>query len=90
MHAVVIPVKFNDRVAAAAELDGLVEQVSGMPGFIAGYWIALPEDRGTATIVFESEEAAGTLANIARNTPAQAVTTEAVDVGEVMAHARAS
>lgn len=87
MHAVVIPVTFNDRTAAGAELDGLVAQVSGMPGFLAGYWIALSNDRGTAVVAFESPESAEALAAIARSAPAGAVTTGNVEVGEVMAHA---
>jgi hypothetical protein len=87
MHAVVIPAKFNDPSAAKAELDGLVAQVSGMPGFVAGYWVALPEDRGTAVIVFDSEHAAQALADFARSAPAGSVTTGGIEVGEVWAHA---
>jgi hypothetical protein len=34
VHAVVIPVTFNDKSAAKGELDGLVPQVSDMPGFL--------------------------------------------------------
>lgn len=87
MHAVVIPATFNDRSAAEAELDGLVSQVSGMPGFVAGYWVALSADKGTAMIVFDSEEAARALANFAHSAPAGAVTADSVEVGEVMAYA---
>ncbi|MGO9792814.1 MAG: hypothetical protein ACLP8S_25830 [Solirubrobacteraceae bacterium] len=87
MHAVVIPAKFNDPSAAKAELDGLVAQVSGMPGFVAGYWVALPEDTGTALIVFDSEGAAQALADFARSAPAGSVTAGNIEVGEVWAHA---
>ena len=87
MHAVEIPVKFNDVAAAKAELPGLVAQVSGMPGFVAGYWVGYEGDHGTAIILFESEEGARTLANIATSTPSESVTTETVEVGEVWAHA---
>jgi hypothetical protein len=88
MHAVVIPVTFNDQSAAKGELDGLVPQVSGMPGFLAGYWVALSQDKGTAMIVFDSEESAQSLATVAQSAPAGAVTAGNIEVGEVMATAR--
>ena len=87
MHAVVIPVTFNDRSAAESELDGLVSQVSGAPGFVAGYWVALSQDNGTAMVVFDSEDSAQALAAQAQAAPAGAVTTHGVEVGKVMAHA---
>jgi hypothetical protein len=89
MHAVVIPVRFNDRSAAEAELPGLVSQISGMPGFVAGYWLALSADRGTAMIVFESEDSARALGDTARGAPYSSVTPENIEVGEVLAHASA-
>lgn len=86
MHAVVVVTKLSDRSAARTELDGLVSLISGMPGFVAGTWVAFSsEDRGTATLVFDSEEAAEALARIARQTRGGAVTTESVKVGEVWA-----
>lgn len=86
MHAVVIPVRFNDRAAAESELPGVVSQVSSMPGFVAGYWLALSEERGTSLIVFESEEGAQTLANVAHGAPHQSVTPGNIEVGKVLAH----
>jgi hypothetical protein len=35
VHAVLITVTINDQSAARSQLDGLVPQVSGMPGFVA-------------------------------------------------------
>jgi hypothetical protein len=87
MHAVIISVTFNDRSAAQAELAGLVSQVSGVPGFVAGYWVALSEAKGTAMVVFDSEGSAQTLAALAQSAPAGSVTTDSIEVGEVMAHA---
>ena len=87
MYAVVIPVTFNDRSAATAELEGLVPQVSGMPGFVAGYWVSFSEDKGTAMIVFEAEDQAQGLVTVARDAPSGAVTSGAIEVGEVMGHA---
>jgi hypothetical protein len=87
MHAVILPVTFNDPEAAIAELPGVVEPVSGTPGFVAGYWISLPGDRGNAIVVLESEEAANALADMARSAPYEAVTPGEIEVGEVVAHA---
>jgi len=87
MHAVVIPATFNDRSAAEGELDGLVAQVSGMPGFVAGYGVAISQDKGTAMVVFDTEESAQALATTAHGAPAGAVTAGGIEVGEVMAHA---
>ena len=87
MHAVVIPVTFEDRAAAQDELDELVSRVSATPGFVAGYWVALSQDNGTSMIVFETEQAAESLATIARGAPAGGVTVGNIEVGEVMAHA---
>jgi hypothetical protein len=87
MHAVLIPVEFTDVPAAKAELPDLIAQVSGMPGFVAGYWVGLEGGRGTAVIVFEAEEGAQALADVARRTPSESVTTGSVEVGEVWAHA---
>lgn len=87
MHAVVINVTINDQPAAQAELRGLVPQVSAAPGFVAGYWIALPHDKGTAITVFDSEGSAHALVAQVESAPAGAVTTESVEVGEVIAQA---
>jgi len=87
MYAVVIPVTFNDRSAAEGELKGLVAQVSGMSGFVAGYWVALSQDKGTAMVLFDGEASAQALAGVARGAPAGAVTTGSVEVGQVIAHA---
>ena len=88
MHAVVTSLTFNDRAAAEAELSEIVARVSGMRGFVDGYWVALNADRGTSIIVFDSEEAAQALANFAQGTPYASVTPRAIHVGEVIGHAR--
>jgi hypothetical protein len=88
MHAVVIDVTFKDDVSAAqAELGQLVPQVSAAPGFVAGYWIALSQGKGTSVVVFESEEAAQALVQMVHGGPDMSVTVDRVEVGEVMAHA---
>lgn len=87
MHAVIINVTIDDRNAAQEELSKLVPQVSAAPGFVAGYWIALSEDKGTSIVVFDSEASAQALLAQVASAPAGTVTTESVEVGEVIAHA---
>jgi hypothetical protein len=87
MHAVVVSVTVHDRDAAISELhEQVVPTVSGAPGFVAGYWIALPNGKGRATLVFESEGAAQAAAGQVQAQRA-AVTVDGVEVGEVVASA---
>lgn len=87
MHAVVTSLTFNDRAAAEAELSEIVRRVSGLPGFVGGYWVALDAVRGTSIIVFDSHEAAQALANFAQGAPYAPVTPQAIQVGQVLARA---
>jgi hypothetical protein len=87
MHAVVLNVTVADADAAAAALrERVVPQVSGTPGFVAGYWVRLDRGRGTAVVVFESEDPARSAAAEARP-PGELMTFDSVDVGEVVANA---
>ena len=87
MHAVLVNVTVNDRDAAVKELhDQVVPTVSSAPGFVAGYWTALPNGQGRGTIVFESEGAAQAAAGQVQAQRA-AVTIDSVEVGEVVANA---
>jgi hypothetical protein len=87
MHAVVVNVTVRDQEAALSQLrDQVVPQVSGAPGFVAGYWVGLDGGRGTSIVVFESEEAARTAAAQAQ-APGEAVNFDSVEVGEVVANA---
>ena len=87
MYAVVINVSFDDQSAAEASLGELVPRVSGSPGFVAGYWVALSDRSGTSIEVFDSEDQAKALAAQAKAAPAGAVRIDSIDVGEVVAHA---
>ncbi len=87
MHAVVIRVTINDMPAARAELEELVPRVSGAPGFVAGYWVSLSQDKGTSIAVFDSEAAAQALVDQMAAAPAMAVSIDNVEVGEVIAQA---
>jgi hypothetical protein len=87
MHAVVLNVTVNDADAAPAALqDQVVPQVSATPGFVAGYWVGLDGGRGTAVVVFESEDAARSAAAQAQ-LPGDFMTFDSVEVGEVVANA---
>jgi hypothetical protein len=87
MHAVVVNVTINDREASRAQLrDEIVPQVASAPGFVAGYWVALPGDQGCSTVVFESEEQAqAAAARVEGSNPG--VTFDSVQTGEVVASA---
>ncbi|HWG07686.1 MAG TPA: hypothetical protein VN672_01630 [Solirubrobacteraceae bacterium] len=87
MHAIAVKVTINDREAAEEALRGqVVPRVSGAPGFVAGYWVNLSENRGTSLAMFESEDAARAVAE-QMQPPGDFVTFDSVDVGEVVAHA---
>jgi hypothetical protein len=87
MHAVVINVSFTDYSAAMDELTGLVPRVSGAPGFVAGYWVALSQEKGTSIAVLDSEDAARGLLPMMEGGPPMSVTIDSVEVGEVVAQA---
>jgi len=87
MHAVVIDVTFTDFEGAKAELDELVPRVSSAPGFVAGYWIALSEEKGTSVVVFDSESSAKMFLGTMQGAPPMSVTIDSVEVGEVIADA---
>ena len=87
MHAVLLNVTVTDADAAATALRAqVVPQVSGTPGFVAGYWVRLDGHRGTAVVVFESENAARSAAAEAQP-PGDLMTFDSVEVGEIVANA---
>ena len=87
IHAVVLNVTVTDADAAAAALrDQVVPQVAATPGFVAGYWVRLHGGRGTALVVFESEDAARSAAAEAQP-PGDLMTFDSVEVGEVVTNA---
>jgi hypothetical protein len=91
MHAVVIRVNIEDPEPATQFLrETIVPRVSQAPGFVAGYWVRLEGgNEGNSVIVFESEDAARTVADQIRSTAGDnpAVTIDKVMVGEVVEHA---
>jgi hypothetical protein len=88
MHAVAVRVTIHDFEEGLRFLrEEVVPRVTQAPGFVAGYWVRIAEDRGTSVVVFESEEAARGAGEQIAAVPSGAVTLDSVDVGEVVAHA---
>jgi hypothetical protein len=89
MHAVVVRVSISDAESAQKGLEEMVvPRASQAPGFVAGYWTrADDKSNGLSMIVFESEDAARTVAEqIGTNVP-DGVTFEGAEVREVVANA---
>jgi hypothetical protein len=90
MYAVPHTVTVTDRSAADAGLDQVVPQVSGLPGFVAGYWMARSADQGLAVVVFDSEEAAQGFADFLKTAPDEGgvrLDRDSIVVAEILAHA---
>ena len=86
MQAVLVSVTVHDRDAAVKELEEqVVPTVSAAPGFVAGYWIALPNGQGRGTLIFDNEGSAQAAADQVQ--AREAVTIDSVEVGEVVASA---
>jgi hypothetical protein len=87
MHAVIVDVAINDLEQSQQELrERVVPMVSQVPGFVSGVWINAGEGKGHSVVVFESEEAANTMAEQVRSVAPAAVTVENVSIHEVVAH----
>lgn len=89
MHAIVVRVSISDVESAQKTLEEVVvPRASGAPGFVAGYWTRSSDgSNGQSMIVFESEDAARTVADLVRETVPEEVTLESVEVREVVASA---
>ena len=84
MYAVVVNVTINDRDAATDHLRSeVVPGVKQAPGFVAGYWVRV-DGKGRSMGIFESEDAARSVADRVSEMLTDAVTLESVDVGEVI------
>jgi hypothetical protein len=90
MHAVVTNVTINDATVGTARLrDEIVPRLAAAPGFVAGYWVRLPDNKGSSTAVFESETAAQAMVDMIRGRPEvdDSVTIDSMEIGEVVANA---
>jgi hypothetical protein len=87
MYAVIVKVTVHDREAATRELnEQVVPRASQARGFVAGYWVGLPEGKGVSVVVFDSQDAARTMAEQIQ-APGDFVTFDSIEVGEVVASA---
>jgi hypothetical protein len=87
MHAVVTHVTINDIDAATEALTSqVVPRVKESPGFVAGYWVRVADNKGVSVIAFESEDGARQAAQQIQP-PGDFVTFDSVEVGEVAASA---
>lgn len=85
MHAVVIRVTVKDRDAAiSAAREQIMPRVAEARGFKAGYWLTMPDGNGLSIAVFDSQDAARTMAEQAQP-PGDSVSFDSVEVGEVVA-----
>lgn len=89
MHAVVVRVTINDGAGATKFVrEEIAPRVSQAPGFVAGYWVRLEGgNQGTSVVVYETEDAARTMAGQIAPPPGGEATIESITVGEVVAHA---
>ncbi len=87
MHAVVVRVAINDAEDAQRVLqERVVPGVSQAPGFVTGYWTR-KDSSGLSMVVFETEDAAQTMADRVPDMLPGSVTLESVEVRAVAAHA---
>jgi heme-degrading monooxygenase HmoA len=87
VHAVVVNVTINDEGPAMTELrERVVPQVSGSPGFVAGYWTR-KDNSGVSMSVWESEEAANGARDRLKEIAPEGVTIDSAEVREVVASA---
>lgn len=87
MHALVLHVTLHDRDAAARALESeVVPRAKQARGFVAGYWLAMAGGKGISVLVFDSHDAARTMAEYAQP-PGDFITFDSLEVGEVVARA---
>ena len=87
MHAVVARSTLHDVEKGRAFLkEHAAQRISQVPGFVNAHWVRLSENTGTSMLVFESEEGARAMAEQLRKNPppADAVTINSIEVGEVV------
>jgi hypothetical protein len=91
VHAVVVHVTISDFDRATKGLkEQTVPAVSQAPGFVAGYWTRSGDNHGVGMAMFESEDAARTVAQMVESQGVpdpDAVSIDSVEVNEVVAHA---
>ena len=87
MHAVIASATIHDFDRARQGLDQMVPTIAQAPGFVAGYWTRSEDNQGLSMVVFESEDAARSVAERLRTEgppDPEAVTIDNVEVREVV------
>jgi hypothetical protein len=89
MHAIVVRVSISDPESAQRGLaEAVVPRVSQSPGFVAGYWTRSDDGtNGQSMLIFESEDAARSVADRLGSNIPEGVTFEGAEVREVVANA---
>ena len=90
MHAVLLNTTIDPERASEAQsllASDVVPRVKEAPGLVAAYWMRSDnKEHGTSVMIFESEEAARAVADIAQNMPGgELVHLDSVEVREVVA-----
>jgi hypothetical protein len=87
MYALVLNVTIHDAEAAQRALrDQVVPRAAQARGFVAGYWLAMPNGTGTSVLVFDSQDAASAMAEHVQP-PGDFVTFDRLEIAEVVASA---
>jgi hypothetical protein len=87
MHAVVLNVTIHDADAAERALKNeVVPRASQARGFVAGYWLSMPNGTGTSILVFDNQDAASAMAEQAQP-PGDFITFDRLEIAEVVASA---
>ena len=77
-------VTLKDREKAVQALkEQIVPSAKEASGFVSGVWVGSSDGQGTATVVFESEDAAKQWAESGEPPPAEIVDVNSVEIGEV-------
>ena len=87
MHAIVVRSRLHDFDRATTFLREVnIPRLKQAPGFVGAQWVRLDESTGTSTVIFESEQDVQAAVEQLRNSPppADALTIESVELGEVV------
>ena len=89
MHAIFVNVTINDGEAATNHLrTNVVPNVSQAPGFVSGAWVRIEGgNKGRATILCESEDAARGLADQIVPPEDKSAEIDNIEIGEVVERA---
>jgi hypothetical protein len=90
MHAVVVRSTVHDVEGGRNFLrNEAIPRLTETPGFVTAHWVKLGGTDGTSMLVFESEEAARSAAEMLRSNPppAEFVEINTVELGEVVGSA---